>query len=161
MAGAELIKEHATMADYREVFSDEQLAEFGIEADPGADNGVAGVPDIDGSFHVSGIQALMRNNECLGNLKEIFVPLVSKQTPFSPYLKPYNILKSVVIRTNLTDENIMVTDEEAALIAKNIAAAQEAAAKKAQEAEELAEAQAALDLADRMDSGRQEGIANE
>lgn len=143
MAGAELTREYSTIKDYREIFSDEELEALGIRSDPEADNGISGVPDIDGSFHVSGIQALMRDNECLANLKEVFIPLAGTQ-PFGRYMKPYNILKAITIRTNLTDENIIATETEKENIDSTTRTKQ-------QEVEDLSDAQAIVDLADRID----------
>lgn len=111
MAGAELVLQHATYADYLEIFSEEELNAIGIRPDENSPNGVTGVPDIDGSFHVSGIQALMKDNECLLNLKEVFLPLAESPV-FGPYIKPYNILKSIEIRTNLTDEDVILSTKE-------------------------------------------------
>lgn len=116
-AGLEIIDAHAGFADYRKEFSDEELEKYQIGPNPEAVNGVSGVPFFDGSFHVSGIQALMRENETLKALQEIIVPLANDPR-FGRYIKPYPTLKSIVERVNLNDEDVIVGDEEAAMIQK-------------------------------------------
>ena len=118
-AGCEFIRLYATWQDLVDIFTPEELEGFGIHqvrtgetASPG---GLAGIPEISGTFHISGIQALMKENEALANLKEVVLPL--SQTPrFAPFIRPYNVLKSIEIRTNLTDEKLFVSEDEAKLI---------------------------------------------
>lgn len=138
MAAAELIKQHATWADYLEVFTEEELAAIGMSPDANEPNGVAGVPEIDGSFHVSGIQALMKDNETLVNLKNVIIPL-SENELYAPYIKPYNVLKSIEIRTNMTDEDVIMSKEEYEQF--------QAEQKAAQEEQAAAQEQAAKDRA--------------
>jgi hypothetical protein len=129
VAAAEMVKRYATYADYLEMFGEEYLKERGIVPAPEQENGVSGVPEITGSFHVSGIQALMKENETLTNLKNTIIPLTDSPR-FGPYIKPYAVLKSLELRTNLTDEGVLVSEEEAKLI-------------EAQEYEEMARQKAA------------------
>lgn len=151
VAGAELIYRHAGYGDYLQMFSAEELETLGIRPDPNAPNGVTGVPPLDGSFHVSGIQALMKENETVANLKETVIPLAN--TPrFAPYIRPYQILKSLENRVNLKDEQVFVGEQDAKMIE-----AQEyeelAQQKRAQEtAQEVQEAQAMADLAGKIDT---------
>lgn len=151
VAGAELIYRHAGYSDYLTMFSPEELAAIGIVPDPDAPNGVSGVPALDGSFHVSGIQALMKENETVANLKETVIPLAN--TPrFAPYIKPYKILKSLETRVNLKDEQLFVNEQEAAQI--EVQEYEELAAQKKamQDAQELQEAQAMADLAQKIET---------
>jgi len=152
-AGAEMIRHHAGWEDYRAIFTDDELAYFGIRQDPNAPHGVAGVPPIDGSFHVSGMQALMRENEALMNLRTLILPLIGQQgSPFAPFIKPYNILKAIEERTNLKDEHIIVTEAEAKLIETRQyeELAKQAAA--AEEAQDIQTASASADLAQKIDA---------
>lgn len=112
---ARMIRDRAGYDDYLNVFREEELKEYGIFPDPEAPNGVAGVPELDGTFHVSGIQALMRDAETLTNLKEVIIPLAERPT-FAPYTKPYRILRAIETRTNLTDEGVIATEDEAKII---------------------------------------------
>jgi hypothetical protein len=151
-AGAEMIHHHAGYKDYQRIFTDKELAEFGIVPDAGAPNAVRGVPPIDGAFHVSGMQALMRETEALMNIRTLILPLLDKgNTIFAPYLRPYEILRAIEVRTNLRDENIIVSEKEARQIQaqqyQQLAAEQEAAARQ----QEFVEASQAADLMQKVD----------
>lgn len=115
VAAAEFISQYASYSDYEAMFSQQELEEFGIRPDPESPNGVSGVPRVDGSFHCSGIQALMKENEALTNIKTVIIPL-AEHPRFAPYIKPYKALKAVELRTNLTDEGLIASEEEAAAI---------------------------------------------
>ncbi|MCX5818443.1 MAG: hypothetical protein NT047_00795 [Deltaproteobacteria bacterium] len=151
-AGAEMIYHHAGYDDYARIFTEKELQEFGITRDINEPNGVKGVPPIDGAFHVSGMQALMRENEALANIRTLILPLLAQgNTIFSPFLKPYNILKAIEGRTNLRDEDIIVSEKEAKLIE---AQQYEQLAKQAQAAaqtQEIADASQAADLMQKVD----------
>ncbi|MBU2550235.1 MAG: hypothetical protein KKB20_17635, partial [Proteobacteria bacterium] len=122
-AAAEVLITHASYADLTEVFTDIELSELGIFPDPSAPNGVVGIPAFDGNFHVSGIQSLMKDNETLQTLKEVIIPLAERPR-FAPYINPLKVLRAIEVRTNMKDEGIIATDEEAAQIAMQQAAAQ-------------------------------------
>jgi len=101
-----------------------------------------------GSFSVSGAAALMRNSEVIQGISNLILPLLKEGNIFIPYIKPYALLKSLILRLNLEDEKIIVDAEDA----KRIDAAQQ----KQQEAgiehqgtKEEADAQAAQALAER------------
>ena len=153
-AGAEMIYHHAGYADYQRIFTEKELQEFGIYADPYSPNGVSGVPPIDGAFHVSGMQALMRENEALMNIRTLILPLLGQggqPSVFTPYLKPYEILKAIETRTNLRDENIIVNENEAKQIQaqqyQQLAAQQQAQ----QQQQDIAQAGQTTDLMAKMD----------
>jgi hypothetical protein len=143
MAAADLIGEAITIDDLRVMFDEEELTKYGITIDTGTGK-PAGIPSMDGSFHVSGIQSLMKENEVMQTLKNLVIPLATNPR-FAPYIKPYEILKAIEERVNIKDEGIFVTEEEA----KNILAAEAERGKADQAADakeqELAETQAALD----------------
>lgn len=112
-AAAEIIREYATYEDYLEVFTAEELAAAGVRKNPDAPNGVEGVPVIDGTFHISGIQTLMKDNETLTNLKQVILPLAEKPA-FAKYINTYKALKAIELRTNMQDEGIIIDDKTAA-----------------------------------------------
>lgn len=152
-AGAEMILHHAGWEDYRRIFTDEELQKYGVRQDPNAPNGVSGVPPIDGSFHVSGMQALMRENEALMNLRTLILPLVGQPgSPFAPYIQPYNILKAIEERTNLKDEKIIVDEQAAKLIERRQYEQLAAQAAAAAEAQEIQTASAGIDLAAKIEA---------
>jgi len=68
-----------------------------------------------GSFRVSGIATLMRNQEVIQSLAEIILPLFEgdRGRIFAPYLKPYQLLRSIERRLNLRDEGIVVDEAKA------------------------------------------------
>ena len=151
VAGAEMIRRHANLDFYRQIFTEEELSAYGVRADVEAPNGVVGVPPIDGAFHVSGIQALMRDAEALQNIRNIYIPLMSDPR-FASRMNPYRLLKAIETRTNLKDEGIIV-DEETDKLLTAAEKAQAAKIAKAQEdAQELAEAAAAAELAGKIDA---------
>jgi len=118
-AGCEFIRLYATWQDLTDIFTREELDEFGIhpaqESEPASPAGIAGIPEISGTFHISGIQALMKENEALTNLKSVVIPL-SQSPRYAPYVRPSSVLKSLEIRTNLIDEKLFVSEEEAMMI---------------------------------------------
>ena len=108
-AGMECV---AINADYKMV-----AAVFGEEyantiADPQSATGVK-IPEITGNLHVSGLSAILKDNETMKNIRDTILPLAGEGSVFQPYLKPYNILKSIEIRTNLADENMVVDETKA------------------------------------------------
>ena len=151
-AGLEIIQAHAGYDDYKEEFSLEELEKFGISPNPEAENGVSGVPDFDGKFHISGIQALMRDNETLKALREIFMELADKPA-FGPYIRPYQVLKAVVSRVNLNDENVIVDEETAKAIQEKTTGRQEADEAAADAAREMEDIRQIADVANQLEGG--------
>lgn len=149
-AGLEIINAHAGYTDYEEEFSPEELGKFGIVPNLESENGVSGVPVFDGSFHVSGIQALMRENETLKALQEIIVPMANDPR-FGPYIKPYKALKAIIERVNLNDEDVIVADEDAESIAQGAADAEEEQAQAAKAAQELEEVKGVAEVLDKLE----------
>lgn len=106
-AVAETIEINANPQSLLEVFPEDIIqALMNPEAPTGID-----LPELGGSFHVSGISAIMKDAEVLKAVTEIILPLAGDET-FAPYLKPYNIIKAVERRTNLEDEGLVVKEEE-------------------------------------------------
>jgi len=144
-AAADIIESHAGYNDYTEVFTEDELNNYGIKPNINDKRGVSGIPKLDGSFHVSGIQALMKDNETLTNIKQVMIPLANDPA-FGPFIKPYKILKSIETRVNLTDEDIIVDEDQAVIIdlQKQLAQAKEMDA--AQKLQDLQEAMGVTDL---------------
>jgi hypothetical protein len=141
----EMVNRYASYQDYLDVFGADKLKEMGIEADA-QKGGAIGVPPISGSFHVSGIQTLMKENETLTNLKAVVIPLAGSPV-FAKFIKPYKVLQALELRTNLTDEDIFVSEKEASMI---IAQQYEELAKQAAAAAQAADIQNAHAAADLM-----------
>lgn len=95
-----------------------------------------------GNFRVSGISALMRDQEVLRNISNLFLPLCEPGkfgNIFAPYMKPYEILRAIEKRTNLVDEGCVV-DQTKAKDIDEVQQIQQEAAIKAQQAAQAAEA---------------------
>jgi len=114
-AGAESVEMNIGVDELEEVFPREIIATF---LDEESDTGVK-LPMLDGSFHVSGITALIKDNDTLTALKELILPLTQEGTVFAPYILPYNVLKSIEARANLKDEGVIVEENEAQIIKEN------------------------------------------
>lgn len=111
-ASAEVMLAYMSLADLIKYFDIEEVQDY---IDEYADTGLA-LPELTtGSFHVSGISAMMKDTEIIKGISEMILPLAGNPM-FSPYLKPYNILKSIERRLNLRDEHIIVTEQEAVSI---------------------------------------------
>ena len=93
-----------------------------------------------GTFKVAGISALMRDMEIVRSIQGVILPMAESDL-FRPYLKPYQILRAVVKRLNLQDEQVEVEPADAQRIDQNQQIQQEAAIQAQQQA---AAAEAAL-----------------
>jgi len=151
MAGADMIAKHAGLDFYRGIFTDEELMEYGIGVDMESPNGVVGVPDIDGTFHVSGIQALMRDNEALMNIRTLILPLMADER-FASRIDPYKILKAIESRTNLKDEGIILSEDANEALKQQEQAMRAKQENAAAEESDLSSAFSVLDLAGKMSS---------
>lgn len=152
-AGAQMIRASANLAFYKAIFTEEELTQYGIQADEGSINGVTGVPPIDGSFHISGIQALMRDSEALMNIRTVLIPLLADPR-FASRMNPWRMLKAIETRTNLKDEQIIVDEETNKLITAAEEARMKQAAEAQDRAQEIQEAHATADLVAKVEGGQ-------
>ncbi len=106
-AAAETIEINASPEDLLEVFPEDIIRAL---MSPESSTGIE-IPKLNGSFHISGISAVMKDNEVLKAITEMILPLMENPS-FIPYLNPYNVIKSIERRTNLQDEGIVVKEEE-------------------------------------------------
>ena len=127
IAGAETIAINITY---------DELVALGLQAEANRyqdGNSVTGLklPDIgSGTFHVSGVTALMKEQEIIQGISKIILPLFNPATGgeiFVPFMKPYQLLRSLEKRLHLEDEDIIVKPEVADQIDQNQQAQQEAA----------------------------------
>ena len=121
---------------------DELLGEGGSEryAQPDSPTGLA-LPELTGQFHVSGMQAVVKDFETMKAIRDLIMPLAETGSVFLPYLKPYFILKAIEKRANLEDEKILVDEARALQIDGAQQASQEGAIN---QEEELARQEAAI-----------------
>jgi hypothetical protein len=159
IAGAETIAINIT---YDELVALGMQDEANQYADPGSPTGLR-LPDIgSGTFHVSGVTALMKEQEIIKGISQILLPMFNPATGgqvFVPYMKPYQLLRSLEKRLHLEDEGMVVDPETAKNIDANQQAQQEAAiehqkrsesavADKAQAEADKTQAEAAKSLAE-------------
>lgn len=89
------------------------------------------LPDLtSGSFKVSGVSTLLRNQEVVNSMATMILPLLDQTkygNLFVPYIKNFRLLKAIERRLNLQDEGTVVTEEKAAQIDAAQQAQQEAA----------------------------------
>jgi hypothetical protein len=157
IGGTEMIEAHATYADYRQIFSEDELAEFGIVPDEQSRNGVAGVPPFTGAMRVTGLQALMKDNDMLLNLKQVIIPLAMRNSRFQRYIKAYPTLKLLIERMKLEDKGIICDSKEAEMIEAGEYEELAIQKKAALDQQELAEAQAMAKIAESMDKAKASG----
>ena len=80
------------------------------------DNSVTGLklPSLtSGSFKISGATTILQNQEVINTIGKLILPLCAADgmgKTFLPYLKPGSIIKAIVRRSNLEDEDIAVDD---------------------------------------------------
>jgi len=212
LAGSDFIAQYATLEDFQQMFSNEELQRFGLIEAPaqmGAPGGpgipaeaaailptgpeagagapptappggpapagpppVGGtlpgavpgqrfpIPPMDGSFHISGIQSLMKEQEVLTNLKNVIIPLATNAR-FAPYIKPYEVLRALEERINIKDENCIVSPEEAKTLLQIEAQRGKASKEEDAKANEIAEAGAMMELLAKMKASRAEEASAE
>jgi hypothetical protein len=149
MACLDVVRSFATWDDYSRMLTAEELERFkgslGFGPSPDNELGVQGVPPIAGELSISGIEALLKENEAMEVIRNVLVPL-SQNPRFGRYIKAYPILSAIEKRTAIKDENMIATPTEAQQIdqmeSKALAAAQERQAK----AVDLSEALGIADL---------------
>lgn len=148
-AAMEIIQAFITIDDLAVIVSPDELA---LLREQQRDAGTL-LPSLEnGGVSVSGLAAILKDAEVMRTIREILIPLT--QSPlFLPFLKPYNILKSIEMRTNLRDEHVLVTEAEAQQIlqaqehqAATLQQRQQAAQEMAAQLQERELAQADADL---------------
>ena len=113
-AGAETVAANISYPELAELVGEELAARFRAKNDLGLD-----LPLLTtGAFHVSGISGLMRDWEIIQHIRDVIIPLFEgdKGAIFRPYLRPYQLLKSLENRLNLRDEGMLVDEQTAQAI---------------------------------------------
>lgn len=99
------------------------------------------LPPLAGTFHISGLQSLLKDFETIGAIRDILLPL-SQNEMFQPYIKPHKLIKAVEVRSGLQDEDLVVEADEAEAIFQR---SQDAQAQAAQMQQQALERQLALE----------------
>jgi hypothetical protein len=140
-AAAETIRINMTYEDLVEIVGEEAAYPYKATDLDEFPTGVE-LPDIgQGTFHVSGISGVMKDQEILKHLNEMLPMFMAPNSPFLPYLEPYFYLKSWERRTNLRDEGVVISEAKAKPILEAQQAAQEASIQKQRDAEAAAAAE--------------------
>ena len=108
-AGMETVVINAGFEDLSEIFGEEVSKNF---IDESSETGIR-MPKLNGGFHVSGLSAILKDNETMRNIREVILPLMNEGHPIAKYLLPYKVIKSIEERINLRDEGIVVDEEQA------------------------------------------------
>jgi len=103
-ASQDVIESYGAVADFQDILSPETLLRAAQ---------AGGFPPLSGSFSVSGVASLMKDQEVLKTLTTIIAPLAESPT-FKPYIDPYKTLRGIERRTNLRDEGVIVDEKTAA-----------------------------------------------
>ena len=93
---------------------EEAVARFGepLPQDvPLSPTGVS-LPGMGGTFHISGLQSILKDFEQMSSIKNIFLPLFDNPL-FQPYFRPHRFIKVMERRSGLEDEDIIVEADEA------------------------------------------------
>jgi len=163
-AAAETIRINMTYDDMVEILGEDVASEYKVAVSDEFPTGL-NLPDIShGTFHVSGISGVMKDQEILRHLNEMLPMFMTPNSPFLAYLEPYYYLKAWERRTNLRDEGVVISEEKAKPILEAQQKAQEASIEqqKQQEAAAAAEKQALVDRhAAQADKFRGEGAAKD
>ena len=109
-ASQDVIESYGGVADFQDVLGDDTLLWLAQQG--------GGFPKLSGSFSVSGVSSLMKDQEILKVLTTIIAPMAESPI-YQPYIDPYSILKAIERRTNLKDEGV-IADEQTAMMKKQI-----------------------------------------
>ena len=97
------------------VYTQEEAAQrYGVPLSPEIPLSPTGVllPSMTGTFHISGLQQILRDFEAMKAIQNIMLPL-SENEMFKPYFRPHRLIRSIEIRSGLQDEDILVEEDEA------------------------------------------------
>jgi hypothetical protein len=133
-AGAETVAINITYDELSRLMGPEVANRY---ADPSSPTGLR-LPQLNsGTFKVSGISALMRDAEIIRGIAEVILPMFKAEygNIFAPYLKPFQLIRSVEKRLNLRDEGLVVDEQTA----KDVDAAQQAQQEAAIEIQKMAQ----------------------
>lgn len=109
-AARDVVASFAGLEDYVSTVGERTLFELGVLLGADKAGNVTGLPELTGSFSVSGIQALLKDQETLSNIKTTVIPMADSPR-FGKYIRPYRVLKAIETRVNLKDEKVFVDEE--------------------------------------------------
>lgn len=150
-AAMETIMLNITRPDLLDIFSQEELVDyFGDRGDglptifvDDPDVSPTGVllPPLKGTFHISGLQSLLKDFETLAAIRDLIIPL-GQNPMFQPYIQPHKLIKAIEVRSGLQDEGLIVDEAEAEALFKQ---SQESQAQMAQMQQQAIERQMQLE----------------
>ena len=114
-AAQEVVETYAGYEDYVAMLGQEELTKANIQV--GNKGVIEGLPKMTGAFHVSGIQKLMKDAETLSVIVGTVMPM-AESGRFAPFVRPYQAIRALEIRTGLKDENIFLSKEEGEALEK-------------------------------------------
>ena len=115
MAAAETIMINMTYAELAKIMGEDVARKYKADVDDEHPMGL-NLPELTrGTFHVSGISGVMKDQEILKHLMDM-KDLFATGSVFLPYLKPHAYLKALERRTYLQDEGLLIADDQAKAI---------------------------------------------
>ena len=119
MAAAETIAINMTYDELKAIMGPEAADRYRVGVSDEFPTGLD-LPKLgSGTFHVSGISGVMKDQEVLKKIETLILPLFNSQqygNTFLPYLHPYETVQAIINRATLRDEGILVTKEQAQAI---------------------------------------------
>lgn len=103
-AGAEVIEANAGYDDLLDEFSEQEMEEY---IDPNSPTGIR-LPEMNGSFHISGLSAVLKDAEVMKVITEVILPIMEKIPQAQGYISLSSLFRSIEVRSNLRDEGIFV-----------------------------------------------------
>ena len=124
MASAETIRTFMTYDELVKIMGRDVADKYRVAVSQEFPTGL-NLPELgSGTFRVTGITGVMKQKEGLQNIETLIMPLLDQSkfgNMFAPYMKPYEILQTVVRLAELSDYGLTVDDSKA----KTIDAAQQ------------------------------------
>jgi hypothetical protein len=116
MAAAETIAINMTYDELKAIMGPEVAEKYRVPVSDEFPTGL-NLPKLgSGTFHVSGISGVMKDQEVLKKIETLILPLFDQgkfPNLFTPYLHPYETVRAIINRATLRDEGILIEEEKA------------------------------------------------
>ncbi len=106
-AGAEAVEANAGYDDLLEEFQPDEVTQY---IDQDSPTGIT-LPTLNGSFHISGLSAVLKDAEVMRTITNIILPMLEKVPDAKPFISLPGLFRAIEVRSNLRDEGIFVDPE--------------------------------------------------
>lgn len=135
LAGAETVAINLTYEELAMLMGPEVAAQYQVPVSEEFPTGL-NLPQLTtGNFRVSGISALMQDMEVVKSIRDVVLPMAENEL-FQPYLRPYQLCRSIEKRLRLENEKCFVDQATADRVDQIQQIQQEERIKKAQQAQQ-------------------------